>query len=125
MRRTVLMTALALAGLLLAVGITMAATELTSQDVGLTSEPLTAGEELAPRTPPTTRTQPPAETTPARTTPAETTPAETTPAETTPAETTPAATAPAPPPAVEEEQDEDDSSGKGRGRGRGRGGDDD
>lgn len=105
MRRTALMIALALAGLLLAVGITMAATELTSQDVGLTSEPLTAGEALAPRTTPSTRTQPRADTTATEPAPAETTPT-------------------APTPEVDEDED-DDGGGKGRGRGRGRGGDDD
>ena len=64
-KRIVLMTLLGLAGLLLAVGITTAATQLTSQRIGLQEEPLTAGEELVPATatteaettPRTTRTE--------------------------------------------------------------------
>ena len=47
-RRILLWTVLALAGLLVAVAVTMAATSLTSQRVGLQSEPLDAGEALAP-----------------------------------------------------------------------------
>jgi hypothetical protein len=48
-RRIVLWTLLALAGLLVAVAVTTAATSLTSQRVGLQAEPLDAGESLAPR----------------------------------------------------------------------------
>ena len=48
-RRIIMWTLLALAGLLIAVGVTTAATSLTSQRVGLQAEPLNAGEELAPR----------------------------------------------------------------------------
>ena len=48
-RRILLWTVLALAGLLVAVAVTMAATSLTSQRVGLQAEPLDAGEALAPR----------------------------------------------------------------------------
>src|SRR5262245_48253520 len=48
-RRILLWTALALAGLLVAVGVTTAATQLTSQQVGLQSEPLDASDTLAPR----------------------------------------------------------------------------
>lgn len=48
MRRLLLWTALALGGLLVAVGVTTAATSLTSQRVGISSEPLDAGESLAP-----------------------------------------------------------------------------
>src|SRR5688572_31294433 len=48
-RRILLWTLLALAGLLVAVGVTTAATSLTSQRVGLQAEPLDAGESLAPR----------------------------------------------------------------------------
>jgi hypothetical protein len=39
----------ALAGLLLAVAVTYVASTLSSQHVGLSSEPLTAGEQLVPR----------------------------------------------------------------------------
>jgi hypothetical protein len=60
--------ALALLGLVLAVALTTAATELTSQRIGLQAEPLTAGDDLAPRAP-----QRPAPTaTPATTTETET-----------------------------------------------------
>jgi hypothetical protein len=40
--------ALALLGLVLAAGISLAASRLSSQHIGLSSEPLTAGEGLAP-----------------------------------------------------------------------------
>lgn len=67
---------LGVAGVALAVGITMTATSLTSQRIGLASEPLTAGEELVPTaTIQVTRTT--VRTTPARTTPARTTPTRT------------------------------------------------
>lgn len=48
-RRLLLWLALAIAGLLVAVGVTTAATSLTSQRVGLSAEPLDAGDNLAPR----------------------------------------------------------------------------
>jgi hypothetical protein len=48
-RRILLWTALALAGLLVAVAVTTAATSLTSPRVGLQAEPLDAGDALAPR----------------------------------------------------------------------------
>ncbi len=48
MRRLLLWTALAVGGLLVAVGVTTAATSLTSQRVGLQAEPIDAGESLAP-----------------------------------------------------------------------------
>lgn len=41
-------TALALLGLALAAGVTLAASELSSQKIGLQSEPLDAGRDLAP-----------------------------------------------------------------------------
>ena len=41
--------ALAIAGLIVAVGVAYAASLLASPDVGLTSEPLSAGSRLAPR----------------------------------------------------------------------------
>jgi hypothetical protein len=53
--------AVGLVGLALAAGVTYAATQLSSQRIGLSAEPPSAGEELAP--PSTTRTVP-------RTTPA-------------------------------------------------------
>src|SRR5215208_2841387 len=40
--------ALALVGLAVAAGASLAASRLASQDIGLASEPLTAGEDLAP-----------------------------------------------------------------------------
>ncbi len=94
-RRILLWTVLALAGLLVAVAVTMAATSLTSQRVGLQAEPLDAGEALAPRE---DRETPRATATP---------------------------DASATPSPEGEEEDDDDDSGRGRGRGRGRGGDDD
>ena len=51
--------AVGLAGLALAAGVTYAATQLSSQRIGLSAEPPSAGEELAPRgaaTPRRTRT---------------------------------------------------------------------
>jgi hypothetical protein len=108
--------ALALAGLVLAAGVGVAARELSSQDVGLSAEPITVGEELAP----------------AATAPE---PAET--SERTETEERSTADEPAPEPstpsddAVERSEEGEDDSGKGRGRGRsgdsgrGRGGDDD
>ena len=48
-RRLLLWVALAIAGLLVAVGVTTAATSLTSPRVGLQAEPLDAGDELAPK----------------------------------------------------------------------------
>jgi hypothetical protein len=41
--------AVGLAGLALAAGVTYAATQLSSQRIGLSAEPPSAGEELAPR----------------------------------------------------------------------------
>ena len=48
MRSVVLWTLAALAGILIAAGITLAASSLSSQHVGLSAEPLTAGERLVP-----------------------------------------------------------------------------
>jgi len=48
-RRLLLWLALAIVGLLVAVGVTTAATTLTSQRVGLSAEPLDAGDQLAPK----------------------------------------------------------------------------
>lgn len=106
---------LGLAGVALAVGITMAATSVTSQRVGLESEPLSAGRELVPATARTATPEAPA----ARTTPSRTT---RTGATSPPAATSPAAT-PVVPPVADDDASGDDDGGKGRGRGRG--GDDD
>jgi hypothetical protein len=97
---------LAFIGLVLAVGLTTAATELTSQRIGLQSEPLSAGERLAPRE--TAR--------PRRSATPKPKPK---PTATVTAEPAPSAAA------TEEPEVDDDSSGRGRGRGRGRGGGDD
>ena len=53
MRRTVLWVLAAVAGVLLVAGVTYAASSLTTQTVGLSSEPLSAGEELVPTATPT------------------------------------------------------------------------
>jgi hypothetical protein len=44
----VVWVALALLGLVVAAGVSLAASRLSSQHIGLSSEPLTAGEQLAP-----------------------------------------------------------------------------
>ena len=49
-RSTTAWFALALVGLLVAAGASLAASRLASQDIGLASEPLTAGDSLAPGT---------------------------------------------------------------------------
>src|SRR5688500_9707978 len=46
-RSLLLWSLAAVAGLLLAAGITLAASELSSQNIGLSSEPLSAGDRLA------------------------------------------------------------------------------
>lgn len=48
--------AVGLAGLALAAGVTYAATQLSSQRIGLSAEPPSAGEELAPKHRPATAT---------------------------------------------------------------------
>jgi hypothetical protein len=61
MRSFVLWTLAALAGILVAAGITLAASSLSSQRIGLSAEPLTAGERLVPEktaTPQSTPTPP-------------------------------------------------------------------
>lgn len=59
-RRALTIAALALLGLALAVGLTVATSSLTNQAVGLSDEPLTAGEQLAVPTPtPRAAEQPP------------------------------------------------------------------
>jgi hypothetical protein len=105
MNRALATALLALCGLAGAVGIGLAANEVTGDSVGLSADPLRAGDELAPAKPPGDGRARPEQTT-----------------------TTPA---PAPVPEPEDEGDDDnsgsgsDDSGRGRGRGRGRGGDDD
>src|SRR3954454_20058763 len=49
MRRTVLWSLAAVAGVLLVAGVTAAASSLSTQTIGLSSEPLTAGQQLTPR----------------------------------------------------------------------------
>jgi hypothetical protein len=44
--------ALAIAGLVLAAGVSLAASHLSSQHIGLSSEPLDAGQQLVPKTTP-------------------------------------------------------------------------
>ena len=103
---------LAVTGLVVAVAVSVAASKLSEPQVGLTSEPVTAGERLAPRTRATT----PAD---GRTTTTET---PTTPTTTT--DTRPTRTVPDDDESDDDEGAEDDDSGRGRGRGRGRGEDD-
>lgn len=107
---------LGLAGVALAVGITMAATSVTSQRIGLESEPLSAGSELVPTTARTATVDArPARTTPARTQTQAAPPSAAPP----PATTPPVATPPVTPPATDDDASDDDDGGKGRGRGRG------
>ncbi len=118
-RRTLAIVVAAVAGLFVAAGLTTAASTLSNQSVGLSSEPLTAGGALAPEetaepspSPRPTRSPTPRPTRspkPRRT-------------------ATPAPTRTAAPPVEDDDNSghggggDDDSSG--RGRGRGRGGDD-
>jgi hypothetical protein len=100
---------IALLGLAVAALVSLGASDLTSQPVGLSSEPLTAGDQLAPqRTVTVVRTHTVTDTTPRRTTTRSTT---------RPTATTPP---PAPPPAATS----DDHGGRGGGRGGGDGDDD-
>jgi hypothetical protein len=62
MRSVVLWTLAALAGILVAAGITLAASSLSSQQIGLSAEPLSAGDALVPATPTGTATPPPSKT---------------------------------------------------------------
>ena len=57
-RRTLAWIGLALAGLVLAAALTTAAAQLSNQSVGLSSEPVTAGDELAPAASPTSTPTP-------------------------------------------------------------------
>jgi hypothetical protein len=47
-RSAILWTLAAVAGILVAAGVTLAASSLSSQRIGLSAEPLTAGDNLAP-----------------------------------------------------------------------------
>ena len=90
---------IALAGLAVAAVVSLSASDLTSQPVGLSSEPLTAGDQLAPRSAVTRTVTRTVTTRPHRTT-----------------TTTTATTTTSPPPVTTTDDD--------HGRGRGRGGDD-
>jgi hypothetical protein len=57
-RSTVLWILAAIAGVLLVAGVTAAASSLSTQAIGLSSEPLTAGEQLTPRATPTATPKP-------------------------------------------------------------------
>ena len=56
MRRILIWSALAVLGLALTVAVTIAAGELSGQSIGLSAEPLDAGQTLAPPTGTTART---------------------------------------------------------------------
>jgi hypothetical protein len=116
-RATLGWAALALAGLLIAAGAAYAASKITTQPIGLSSEPLSAGRQLAPSqdaAPKATATA-----TPRRT--ATPTPRRTPTPTPTPTRTATAA------PTVDDHgggSGSDDSGSDDRGRGRGGGGDD-
>jgi hypothetical protein len=117
MRRGTLLALLAaLGGLVLAAAITLAADRLSSQRIGLSAEPLTAGEELVPTATPAAHARRTAEGTPT-----------VTPRRTAGPTNTSSATPTATPTATSDESGsaDDGGSGRGRGRGRGRGSDDD
>ena len=121
MMRRVLWFLGALAGVVLAAGVTYAASSLSTPQVGLSGEPPSAGADLAPTATPTPTPRPrPKRTATPRPKPKRTATPPPRPAPT----TVPVPTAA---PTVDDDGGEsgDDSSGKGRGRGRGRGGDDD
>ena len=110
-RRFIALFLLGLAGLLVAVGVTTAATELTSQRIGLQEEPLNAGDDLAPAA--VTQRERPQRTT------------ATTPETASPPATTTQQAPPPPATTAEPETESEDDGGRGRGRGRNRGGGDD
>jgi hypothetical protein len=120
--------ALALIGLVLAAGVSIAASKLTRQHIGIASEPLSAGRELAPATTTTPAQRPAARHrhhhrkhhTSTTTTPP---PVNPTPTPVTPPPVTPAPTpAPSPPATQTPPQHRDDSSGKDDSGGTGSGG---
>jgi hypothetical protein len=119
-RRTAVWVGAALAGLVLAAGLTTAAATLSDQRVGLSSEPLTAGEQLAPpatdtASPTPTRTARPRATRTAR-------PRRT--ATPTAARTSVPTAAPTAAPTTDDHGGHGGGDSSGSGRGRGRGGDD-
>jgi hypothetical protein len=104
----------AVAGVLVVAGVTYAASRLTTQAIGISSEPVSAGDGLSPR-----------KATPTPTPRATATPRPKRPRRTpTPAATSAPTAVPTAVPTVDDHGGGDDS-GSGRGRGRGRGGDDD
>ena len=121
-RGTLMWAALALAGLVVAVGVSFAASKLAEPSVGLTNEPVSAGARLAPTRTQTTEDRPARKQKRKRKRGG---------ASTTPAAPPPATTRPVAPPPTSTSGDDhgggsesgDDSGGHGRGRGRG--GDDD
>jgi len=123
MKRVLSIAGLALLGLAVAVGISFAASSLSSQSIGISEEPLSAGQELAPaRTVTAPAARRPTQRARTQTTPRGTpSPAAAPPP---PPPPPPVAAAPPPPPAVSDDNSGEDDSGRGRGRGRGRGGDD-
>ena len=119
MMRRILWFLGALAGVVLAAGVTYAASSLSTPRVGLSAEPPSAGADLAPRATATPTAKPrPKRTATPRPKPERTATARPRPT------TVPVPTAA---PTIDDHGGEsgDDSSGRGRGRGRGRGGDDD
>jgi hypothetical protein len=114
-RRTAVWTVAAIAGLVLAAALTTAASTLSNQRVGLSSEPLSAGSSLAPTETATPR--PSASPRPTRTA----TPRPTRTATPRPTRTaTPRPTSvPTAVPTAAPTDDHGGSSGRGRGRGRG------
>ncbi len=105
MPRTLGWILLALLGLVLAAGVSYAASRISTQHIGLSAEPPSLGEELGPRTTRTTpsagtrqRTPTSKQTTPSQTPAPSTTP--TTPAQTTAPQTTPPRTTPTSPPST-------------------------
>jgi hypothetical protein len=106
LKRLLGIAGLAVLGLLVAVGISMAAGTLSSQSIGISDEPLSAGENLAA---------------PARTTAKPTRPRTTTTPRRRPSRTPPppppVAQPPAPPPPAAAAPSDDGGSGHGRGRG--------
>jgi hypothetical protein len=103
MKRVLSIAGLALLGVVIAVAVTMVASDLSSQSIGISEEPVTAGEELAPARTATQKASP----RPPRTATTHRPP--------------PRTVAPPPPPPPAAVATTDDDHG---GRGRGRGGDD-
>jgi len=116
-RSAILWTLAALAGLLVAAGVSLAASSLSSQRIGLSAEPLTAGDSLVARDaarPKATSTPEPRQETPRRKTRRK---------RTRPNPTATPTAVPTAAPTASAEPGDDHGGGSGRGRGRG-GGDD-